>query len=166
MNLESLAKTIEFELHAAHELSTDTVFKVIETIESQETQSVNTNSVALSHFDKVLINTINEVIIDIKEPLRKEILTNMIKKAQEIIPSHLCIYFTYALIKVTKDRDNYIKKLMKKSIDSFDKKMNAWLKLVIYFGIVITLLGCISLVLTMQNTSKGVYNKQYINIPV
>ena len=147
MNLNEFTKVIECEIYGAHELSADTIVKVIELVESNPvstpTHHVESN---LTPFDKALLATIAASLDDLKPSLREKILTNITTIGSTIFPENVNIYLAYALVNIKRDRKTYLTKVLDNSIKLYEFQEDIWLKLFIYFGTLLLIVGAIILI--------------------
>ena len=169
MDLDKFTKTIEFEVHGIHELSTETVLKIFELIKSEENSTYDKDENIkpnLKPFDKVLINTINHSLIDLKENIRKKIISNITINGAHMFPNNVNIYLTYALIEIKRNKQEFINKILKDSIQIFSFKKDVWLKIFIYFGLLLLIIGLIILTNDIIKSKNRKRNPNIYDVPL
>lgn len=175
MDLNKFSKTIEFEIHGMHELSTETVVKIYELVGSDDdnpsldessTLTYKNSKPNLKPFDKVLISTINHSLLDLKESIRKKIISNITINGASLFPENINIYLTYALIEIKKNKQDFINKTLKKSIQMFSIKKEIWLKIFIYFGTLLLVIGLIILANNIVKHTNKIKDGTVYDIPL
>ena len=169
MDLDKFTKTIEFEVHGIHELSTETVLKIFELIKSEENSTYDKDENIkpnLKPFDEVLINTINHSLIDLKENIRKKIISNITINGARMFPNNVNIYLTYALIEIKRNKQEFINKILKDSIQIFSFKKNVLLKIFIYFGLLLLIIGLIILTNDIIKSKNRKRNPNIYDVPL
>lgn len=160
MNLNDFSHALEYEIRGTHSLGSDTILKLIELVES-ETPSTQEVSTSLSPFSKSVLATIRDTLSDTNERIRNKIIEKIKSNAFALFPGNECIYLTYALVKIRNDREKFLTKLLEKSIEEITAKKNLCVKLFMYFG---TLLLIVGLVVLALRTFRREQSRQLVDL--
>lgn len=160
MNLDEFTKRIEYELRGYHTLSSETIIKLNDIVDSQMKSPPSPTAQSItSAFEPTLVSTIISTINDIKPSIQQQIINSITNTAHQLFPNHPTLYLAYALVKLNQERQTFLTQLLDSTIQSFDKAKQLWLHIFIYVGTILTIVGII--ILIVNHYRKHPIDKTY-----